>query len=83
MAQQVENLGLSLLWHGLNPWLWNFCTPWALPPPPKKKRVSFFSDSCLFPPKVEIRMKALTSHAGERSRSLGGVVVVPCLFQAV
>lgn len=55
MAQQVENLGLSLLWHGLNPWLWNFCTPWALPPPPKKKKVSFFSDSCLFPPKAEIR----------------------------
>ena len=31
VAQWVKGLAFSLLWLGFNPWLGNFCMPWAQP----------------------------------------------------
>ena len=38
MVKQVKDLALSLLWHGFDPWPWNFCMPQVWPK--KKKTVS-------------------------------------------
>ena len=37
MAQWVKDIGLSLLWYRLNPWLYNFHVPQARPKKDKKK----------------------------------------------
>ena len=38
VAQQVKDLALSPLWHGFDPWPWNFCMPQAQPEKRKEKR---------------------------------------------
>lgn len=35
---RLKDLELSLLWHRLEPWPWNFCRPWAHIPKPHSQK---------------------------------------------
>ena len=38
VAQQIEDLVLSLLWRKFDPWPGNFCMPWAQPEKKERKK---------------------------------------------
>ena len=46
VAQQVEDLALSLLWHGFDPWPQNFHIPWLWQKKKREREIELFWVPC-------------------------------------